>query len=225
MRPIAPFLDRTHWDEASRLFNRIKIEAEAAPRPTLLPGATRAVPMAAVVDGVLSLISTDAKRDRTVLRSERFLIRKKRSDLPADSSPLRRWYIACADHELYELIRAAVAAFDQTLWQQATERSMLTRSVGLRALFQFVADLLPKTDVPPEAPVRENLPRLVAMVEDRLVEALRRVDDIDFTHTFFEPTGRGQTRIRNVLKVRNGLARLEDLPIADRDAYKVILRS
>ena len=69
---VAVFLvRRLNFDKNSPLCARVKIDAEGAPVPTLLPGATRPLPLAALVDGILRQISQRPKSDREHLRSER----------------------------------------------------------------------------------------------------------------------------------------------------------
>ena len=78
---IAVFLARRlNYASDSPLYGRIKIEAVDAPAAQFLPGATRVLSLAAVVDGIVSLISKNAPRDGNVLKSERFLSRPQRAE-------------------------------------------------------------------------------------------------------------------------------------------------
>jgi DNA phosphorothioation-associated DGQHR protein 1 len=205
---------RLNFDkEGSRLFHRIKIEAEGAPPPHLLQGASRAVSLAAIVDGVLGLITGDPVKDRDTLRSERFFSRVHRNELGNDSAPLRSWYRASADHLIYELVRAFVGLVDEQIWAHARPRSMLTRAVGIRALFGFLRASLVKTPVPsPDAAAGAGVALLAP-----LAASLSRTRTVDFADAYFEATGRGQQRILNALLVLAGYETVESVALATDD--------
>lgn len=215
---------RLHWDEDSRLYNRIKLEADGAEPPELLPGATRAVPLAAVVDGVLGLISRKPKDDRTVLRSKRFLRSRKRADLADDGASLRGWYRASADAELYELVRTFVNVVDDVLWDRGAERSMLTRAVGVRALFQFFDRLLRQLELPVG---RDGKPRekIVRQVHDGVHDAMNEARRVDFGDSFFEANAVGQRRILDVLGLVSRVFAEEDVPPDTLAQSRLLIRS
>lgn len=206
---------RLNFDkDGSRLFHRIKIEAEGAPTPVLLNNATRAVSLTAIVDGVRGLISVDPKQDHTTLRSERVFRRPRRKDLKSDRSPLRAWYLDCADRELYDLVRGFVAVIDTMFWHDAPARSMLTRAVGIRALFAFLRAVLTAHGNVASRRSNSEIEILVRGVGTKL----EAVSSIDFADSYFEATGRGQSRILHALLVGTGEQSLDslDLPDADR---------
>ena len=207
---------RLNFDqEHSRLFHRIKIEAEGAPTPRKLRGARRAISLAAVVDGVLYLISSKPQRDRDQLRTERFLRRMRRTSLPGDSSaPLRDWYREGADSELYGLIVAFVGLLDEEVWKSATSSSMLTRAVGIRALFGFLKESLLRLGTQERRP-EQSLDTLLGGVKGVLGTTS---GSLDFGHPYFEPTGRGQKRILNVLMVRAGWETISSISRSDEEA-------
>lgn len=199
---------RLNFDEEnSRLYHRIKIEAEGAPPPQKLPGANRAVSLAAVVDGVLMLIASAPKRDRDTLRTERFLRRVRRADLQEDdSAPLRDWYRTSADAALYGLIREFVSVVDESVWRDAPAGSMLTRAVGIRALFGLLRASLRRLGVQEMSSSRNP-----AELLEEVGRVLRNCDRVDFGDPYFEATGRGQKRILNVLTVIAGWERVENI--------------
>lgn len=216
---------RLNFDKESRLHNRIKIEAGNAPAPDRIPGATRSVPMAAIVDGVLDLITQNPQKDRSALSTERVLRRPQRKDLPVDNSVLRQWYLACADRAIYLLVRVFIEIVDEILWNKGVEGSMLSRAVGIRALFELFSLTLEEANFraipPPISDAEINTSLLTARQTIRT--ALEKCQSIDFTDPFFEATGRGQRRIYNALRVKSLLANFEDLPPSDRDDYARIL--
>lgn len=222
---LAVFITRRlNFDEESKLYRRIKIDAEGAEAPKFLPGATRAVPLAAVVDGILGLISRKPKDDRELLRSERqrLFTRIKRDELPEDSAPLRSWYREAADQSIYSLVREFVALVDRETWATSAEGSMLTRAVGIRAIFEalqhFLAQLKPNV---PSAKKPPDYAKLLAPVGT----ALRAARKVDFSDPYFEATGRGQQRIRFALLFAAGWTPLSGLPEKERESIQALVRA
>ncbi len=224
---LAVFLTRRlNFDADSPLNGFIRIDAAGAPEARKLPGASRLLPLAAVVDGILRLITTNYKRDRDLLRSERFLGRPRRKDLPEDSSALRDWYRHGFDHELYEVLKMFSASLFRTVWRGATQGSMLTRAVGVRALYFFLGDLISASSLGGRLPrSREELESMLARLLNESERVFSLAAQVDFSNPFFEATGRGQTRIRNVLNVLAELKEVRALPGADQPEYRAVLRS
>lgn len=212
---------RLNWQEDSPLFGKIKIEAADAPTPSRLPGATRALSLAAVVDGVADLLSNTAAQDANTLKSERTLRRKKRRDLPSGGPLLRAWYLAEADRSIFELVREFCMAANDVFWRNAPSGSMLVRAVGVRALFSFLLQAGRTLGVP--VPPPDDRERLIAEFGMHARTALRKASGIDFADLFFEASGRGQVRITNVLLVSNGIVAVNSLPGDDLDDYRRVL--
>ena len=217
---VAVFLvRRLNFDEDSPLWARVKIDAEGAPVPTVLPGATRALPLAALVDGILRQISQRPKSDREHLRSERLWRRaKRRRDLEPDRTPLRGWYREERDADIYSLLVEYTRILDQLLWRRKVSRSMLTRAVGVRALFDFLAQGLSRM---PE--IEKNWDSFAQAPLSSLERALQPAAGIDFANSYFEATGRGQRRILNALMVAAGWRKLAELADVDREELQALV--
>ena len=217
---LAVFLvRRLNFDKDSPLWARVKIDAAGAPMPILLQGATRALPLAALVDGVLRQISRQPKSDREHLRSERSWKRaKRRRDLEPDRTPLREWYREERDADLYALLVGYARILNHVLWSQSVEGSMLTRAVGVRALFDFLAQGLSRM---PE--IAENWDSSAQEPPSSLEDALQPAVQIDFSNPYFEATGRGQKRILNALMVAAGWRQLDEFEGADRDELQALV--
>lgn len=220
---IAVFLARRlNYAPDSPLYGRIKIEALDAPPAQFLPGATRALSLAAVVDGIVSLISQNPSRDGNVLKSERFLRRPAREDLELDGAPLRGWYCGSADRSLYEFIREYCVVCNDVFWKTAVRGSMMVRAVGVRALFGFLCEAADLLDVPKGAPAERS--KFLVSFREACSQALRRVANVDFADSFFEASDRGRVRILNVLKIANGLTALREVSEADLVDYQRVMR-
>jgi DNA phosphorothioation-associated DGQHR protein 1 len=143
---------RLNWEKDSPLYGKIKIEAVNAPLPSRLPGATRALSLAAVVDGVTDLLSNTPAEDANTLKSERTLRRNKRKNLSASGPLLRAWYLAEADRSIFELVKEFCSVANDVFWKPAPPGSMLVRAVGVRALFSFMLQVGSTLGIPVEPP-------------------------------------------------------------------------
>ncbi|MBP8808959.1 MAG: DGQHR domain-containing protein [Kofleriaceae bacterium] len=212
---------RLNWQEDSPLFGKIKIDAADAPTPSRLPGANRALSLAAVVDGVAHLLSNTASQDANTLKSERTLRRRKRRDLPNDGPLLRAWYLAEADRSIFEVVREFCMAANDVFWKNAPTGSMLVRAVGVRALFSFLLQAGETLGVPASPP--NDRQQFVTEFGAHARRALSKASSIDFTDVFFEASGRGQARITNVLLISNGILSIDSLPEGDSNDYRRVL--
>ncbi len=162
------------------------------------------VSTACIVEGILSLFSSKPKTDRDLLHREP-LQRRNRKTLPQDSSPFRDLYRECADDELWNLIVAFFRIVETEFWSRASTRSYIRKTIGVQALFDVF--------------------RLVALRvhKEELDAELRRVtqasSSVDFANEFFQASGKGKVRVKNVILLRAGLIGEADLADADRPAY------
>lgn len=219
---VAVFLTRRlNFDEASPLQRLIRVEAAGAPVALLLPGAKRAITMVAVVDGILGLISTDARRDRDRLkRPDKFLARRVgRNQLTDDGSPLRCWYLEQQDGALYELLRSCLGEIKSRLWSGLSDRTgMLNRSVGVRALFRVLSHVVNE-----QRRKTGGDAGLADAVRRRWTEVVEIIETLDFRDDYFEATDRGRRRIELVIGHATGLITLEQIGEADR--HEIVRRT
>lgn len=159
------------------------------------------VSVACLVEGITRLISEKPQADRSALASGKT---KDRSQLLDDITPLRRLYINGKDKTLLDLITDYFNVVDELLWSGRSDRSFITRTVGILALFDVLrealkADLLDPNDVSSSAK-----------------SLLSNAQGIDFGDDFFHASGAGRVRIRNVLKQLVGLdVKSQDSAVTD----------
>lgn len=98
---------------------------------------------AAIVEGIMKLISTNPTKDSNYLLSGNK--KKKRysleDDLRRDSSPLRELYIECEDEILYHLVLNFVKACKNIFWLTYNPQSFITKTVGIQALFDILKEI------------------------------------------------------------------------------------
>lgn len=193
-------------DERSPLHNHVRV-APLDPEGVLSSkrGEDWTVSTACIVEGVVSLISSNAKSDRDALHKFDS-VHRRRSVLGMDRSPLRSLYLECSDDAFYGLVRDYLDICHQMLWQWAGERSYIIKTIGIQAQFDVLRAIAQET---------KDIPTILQTAR-RVLEASSR---IDFSDPFFQASGGGRVHVKNVLLLRGKLAPLESLPAADIAAY------
>ena len=147
------------------------------------------VSTAVIVDGILRLISSNPKRDSNSMKKSKALPRSTLESDRRDRSPLRRVYIEGNDVLLYRIVLNYLAACEDVFWRNAAERSFITRTVGVQALFDILRAL---------APVAYDQRRIGV---DYFYNILRRAGEVDFSGEEFQvPAGSGRTLIRRTIE-------------------------
>jgi hypothetical protein len=148
------------------------------------------VSVACLVEGISRLISEKPVADRSALATGKI---KDRSQLGGDSAPLRELYIEGKDKTLLELITAYFCVVDELLWKGQNERSFITRTVGVLALFDVLRDALLENEID------------INDMQNSTHAFFQNAKGVDFADDFFHASGAGRVRIRKVLKALVGL--------------------
>ena len=165
------------------------------------------VSTACVVEGILSLFSSKPMSDRDILHKES-LQSRHRKNLPQDGSPFRDYFRACEDDKLWSMILGFFTLVRATLWNHASQGSYIRKTIGIQALFDVF--------------------RLLSLrfLHDTLDQQVQRViecsNKVDFSDQFFQASGKGRGRVKNVILLRAAMTTLADLPDGDRADYSRI---
>ena len=147
------------------------------------------VSTAVVVDGILRLISSNPKRDSNSMKKSKALPRGTLVPDHRDRSPLRRVYIEGNDALLYKIVLNYLTACEEIFWKNAAQRSFITRTVGVQALFDILRML---------APVAYEQKKIGA---GYFYDKLHRAGEVDFSEEVFQrPAGSGRTLIRTTIE-------------------------
>lgn len=158
------------------------------------------VSVACIVEGVTKLISEKPATDRSALASGKI---KDRSQLSGDNAPLRELYTGGKDKTLLELIATYFLVVDELLWKGQKEKSFITRTVGVLALFDVLRDALLEN--------RININDMQYSTRTFFQAA----QGINFGDDFFHASGAGRVRIRKVLKLLVGLSDKYDEAVSE----------
>lgn len=166
---------------------------------------------AAMVEGILSLISTNPQRDRDMLAINKNSIWKDntRNSLlkisPQDSSVLRDLYIKNKDAELYNILSSYFSAVKTMLWDNASPNSIIVKTIGISALFDVLKTILQK-----DSNIRD------------FGNYISQIVNVDYSANYFSLSGKGKTRLKRVLKFKMGLLNQDQLAEDDRDFIGII---
>jgi DNA phosphorothioation-associated DGQHR protein 1 len=170
-----------------------------------------AVSTATVVEGLLRLFSSNPKRDRDFMHRKELGKGRERGLLSqqayADKSPLRQSYITCNDLLILTLTKNYFNAVGDILWKD-DNRSYIRKTVGIQALFEILKELCS------EAMAAKDVSR------EFFTRRLEPCASINFADDFFQASGTGRLRIRNILELKLGLKCLSDLNQNDVTTYK-----
>lgn len=176
-------------DTESPLKGRVVIAAETdEDLKAFSADANWRVSTAAVVDGVLRLISSNPKSDTAAMLEGS---RKPRSILQhgrVDRSTLRELYLAGQDQVLYVLVRNYLQACQNIFWQEAPKDSYITKTVGVQALFDILRLVAKKVNDDRDISAR------------RFEKLLKPATIINFaSDTFKNASGAGRTAIKRAI--------------------------
>ena len=173
------------------------------------------VSLATVVDGILKLITSNPKKDRDIIN--KFSKGKLRSKLERSSAqPLRDLYIDAKDLIIYEMLSNYFYAVREVYWNKYNERSYVFKTVGIQALFDILKSILNNLSLP------DDISKITIKF---FKEFLEKSASVDFSDSFFQASGKGRGRIKNIIGVCCGLVELDKLNITpeERSEYSKVL--
>jgi DNA phosphorothioation-associated DGQHR protein 1 len=197
------FSRRLNLNETSPFFHRIKV----APKDDNIlfkgmPDKDWVISTATIVDGIIGLISSNPKRDRVEMGQEHIFGGRNRKLLKdiRDSSPLRSLFIQNEDEKTYQIIIDYFDSVNEILWSNINTNSYLVKTVGIQALFDFLKKVLQSVDI--------NL-------KVSFLPYLEKITGVNFSDYYFQASGVGRARIRNIFLYANGFIKEIDLKEAD----------
>ena len=202
---VAVFLARKLNAETDSPFaNRLRLGLQDSGED----GTARTISLATVVDGILSLVSANPRKDRDDLakRPMRSRDRKLLDSGRAERTPLRELYRRGNDLAIYQVCRNFFAASREAFWDKRDGRSFIGKTVGVQALFDVLRQTLGEG--------RIDIADARKRVFLNMLEPLMRVD---FADAFFQASGTGRTRIRNVPQLGIRARAMESLTVNETD--------
>ncbi|MGJ1198216.1 DGQHR domain-containing protein [Sphingobacterium spiritivorum] len=148
----------------------------------------------AMIEGILSLFTSNYKRDRIEMMNKKIFYGRDRKMLKnlRDSSPLRDEFLNYKDDYIENVISKFFRIVNEKIWLKTDNNSYLKKTIGIQVLF----DLL-----------RESLKNNKEVNSD-IIDAISHVNFVD---NYFQASGIGKTRIRNVIFILNKLKSIEQI--------------
>lgn len=217
---LAVFLARKlNTEKDSPFHDHIVVAAENDFAPTISEvrrAGSWAVSTAAVVEGIVRLISSNPKKDAYAMDGKFEYRAQNRSVLdPAredSANPLRVLYLGKNDDLIYTGVKNYFTAADKLFWKHATSDSYIRKTVGVQALFDIARQIMGERVAAKDFSV--------ASFEKKLKPAAH----IDFADRHFEASGRGRQWIRTSIELSIGVRKWDSVKPEDREAFQSICR-
>ena len=144
---------------------------------------------AAIVEGILSLITSNPKSDRDELQltSERDRSRDSLKKMKS-TAPLRNYYIENNDLLIYTILLNFFEASYKNLFK---ENSILFKTVGIQVQFIVLKKILQNLDIDKDISVN--------YFTHNIQQYFDTVKNINFEDNFFQFSGIGKSRLKNVI--------------------------
>jgi DNA phosphorothioation-associated DGQHR protein 1 len=168
---------------------------------------------ATVVDGILKLISSNAKRDKDEMHKVSISGGRNRKMLIRDRAPFRKLYLETNDKAIYTAIKNFFLVVSSDFWPHASNKSYIKKTVGIQALFDVLCFLM------------KNFEQERKVSIDYFKMNLSKAKDVDFSDVFFQASGIGKTRIKNIILFAADLKDQSDLPPDDLKDYKRLAKN
>ena len=218
---LAVFLTRKlNTDEQSIFKGHILLAANSDEILEKLSGSKSidwSISTAALVEGILSLMTNNPKRDRDELQmiyeSERtrLILKEIKS-----SAPLRNFYIENNDLLIYTILINFFKASYNSLYKL---NSILFKTVGIQVQFIVLKKILQKLEDDKDISI-DYFSHQVAVCFSKVIDK-----DIDFNDSFFQLSGIGKTRMKNILLIGMELMNLSEVKNQEElKEYKRLLK-
>ena len=106
---------------------------------------------AAMVDGIMLLISSNPQMDRDFLAMKHSIwsrtntrsdLKKLRDDKKKDNSVLRYLYLENRDEEIYDIVYRYFHAVNDILWKKPNKDSVIFKTIGISVLFELLKSIV-----------------------------------------------------------------------------------
>lgn len=210
---LAVYLTRKfNFKDNSPLYQKIKLAPLFSSIETSIDKTKWLLSTAAMVEGIMSLISSNPQKDRDLLAMKRSLwsrtgtrsdLKKMKGDCRRDTSVLRNLYLDNKDEELYDILFNYFVAVNNILWKNATKDSIITKTIGIAVLFDILKAIIENDGI-----------------QNSYEKYIQSISDIDYTSNYFSLSGGGKLTLRRILKFKLGFLPEENLKVSDKRFLK-----
>lgn len=205
---LAVYLTRKfNFKKDSPLYQKIKLAPLFSSIENTIDKTKWLLSTAAMVEGIMCLISSNPQKDRDFLAMKRSLwsntgtrsdLKKMKGNNKCDNSVLRNLYIENKDEEIYDILFNYFVAVNNILWQNARKNSIITKTIGISVLFDILKVIIENDGI-----------------QNSYEKYIQLISDIDYTSDYFSLSGGGKVKLRRILKYKLGFLTDKDLTDAD----------
>lgn len=201
---LAVYITRKfNFSKGSPLYQKIKLAPLFSELENLVNKDKWLLSTAAMVEGIMSLISNNPQKDRDMLAMKKTSIwsDKTRSVLTNNGKPVLRYlYLDSKDDELYSILEKYFCSVKTILWNDATNDSVILKTIGISVLFDILKNILE-----------------VDGIQESYDSYINKIKDVNYSSHYFALSGGGKTRLRRILKFKLELISLSDLQESDKE--------
>jgi DGQHR domain protein len=199
---LAVYITRKfNFSKGSPLYQKIKLAPLFSELEDLVNKDKWLLSTAAMVEGIMSLISSNPQKDRDMLAMKKTSIwsDKTRSVLTNNGKPVLRYlYLDSKDDELYSILEKYFCSVKTILWDNATSNSVILKTIGISVLFDILKNIL-ETDG----------------IQESYDSYINKIKDVNYSSHYFALSGGGKTKLRRILKFKLGLISESELHKSD----------
>ena len=199
---LAVYLTRKfNFSKKSPLYQKIKLAPLYSELDEIVNREQWLLSTAAMVEGIMSLISSNPQKDRDMLAMKRNSIwgDKTRQILSNNNRPVLRYlYISSKDDELYSILEKYFWSVKTILWDNATENSVILKTIGISVLFDILKNIIEKYDI-----------------QDSYDLYINKIRNINYSSNYFALSGGGKTKLKRILRYQLGFIQKHDLQESD----------
>jgi len=201
---LAVYITRKfNFSKESPLYQKIKLAPLFSELEDLVNKDKWLLSTAAMVEGIMSLISNNPQKDRDMLAMTKTSLwnDKTRSILANNGKPILRYlYLDSKDDELYSILEKYFYSVKTILWDNATSDSVILKTIGISVLFDLLKNILE-----------------VDGVQESYDSYINKIKDVNYSSHYFALSGGGKTKLRRILKFKLDLISESDLQKSDKD--------
>ena len=197
------FTRKFNFSKGSPLYQKIKLAPLFSELEDLVNKDKWLLSTAAMVDGIMSLISSNPQKDRDMLAMKKTSIwsDKTRSVLTNNGKPVLRYlYLDSKDDELYSILEKYFCSVKTILWDNATNDSVILKTIGISVLFDILKNILE-----------------VDGIQESYDSYINKIRDVNYSSHYFALSGGGKTKLRRILKFKLELISESELQESDKE--------
>lgn len=171
------------------------------------------ISMASVIDGILTLITSNAEKDRSELHKVSLESGRNRDllDNLQNTAPLRELYLQNKDKSLYNLVCAYFGVLKVQLWADPEKNRIFQKTLGIHACFDFLREVARKYGA------RHDYST------DFFSSLLEGANSVDFSSDYYGIQTKVRRRLRDTLLVIANICEIDDLKISKDEKAELAL--